>query len=448
MLLLNGTFALSAYYTSWSIYARNFQVPQLPFANLTHINYAFAGVSPSGNIFLTDLWADQQRPDLQRQEPGGLMGNLGALYEFKQEYPALKVGLSIGGWTGSSGFSPAAASNDTRINFAESALQMILNLGLDYIDIDWEYPVIGGPDGQPHSEEDGRNYVLLLQEIKSVFTQAQQDGRWRGRQRPGITLALPCGQFTGRYDYLKEMGELIDFANMMCYDFSGPNSPVSDHHSNLFSRHNGTYSVDLGIQELLDTGFPARKVILGLPLYGRGFEECKNLTRSFSETSDGTWGERGVIDYKSLSLRSTSLTPIVTCKPLIEIATSGTYCLDSKLNRVLVYDSVTAVQKKVQYVKKMGLAGVMFWEASADIYSNSRDGLIAAARSAFSPWTMDKCPNNLCYPNSEFANINSLQNCTSKSGSNIEDFVIKPIAPVNIENVKKAVPFGSTIHKQ
>ena len=134
-MLLNGTLILSAYYTSWSIYGRNFQVPQRPFKNLTHVNYAFAGVESSGNVYLTDLWADIQRPDTQRHVGAdGLSGNLGALYEYKQENPNLKVGLSIGGWQGSAGFSTAASSNQTRSTFAKSALNLILNLGLDYID--------------------------------------------------------------------------------------------------------------------------------------------------------------------------------------------------------------------------------------------------------------------------------------------------------------------------
>jgi chitinase len=253
-------------------------------------------------------------------------------------------------------------------------------------------------------------------------------------------LALPCGQFVGRYDYLKEMGELVDFANMMCYDFTGPKSPVSDHHSNLFSRHVGNYSADAGIKELLATGFPARKTILGIPIYGRGFDGCQNLTKTFAGPSVGTWGEPGVIDYKSLNLRNG------TCTPLIEIVTNGTFCHDSKFNRILVYDSATAVQRKVKYVKQLGLAGVMFWESSADIYTDPRDGLIAAARASLAPFTLDRQPANLCYPNSTYANINSLQNCTLKTAPNVGEFVAKPVAPVDLERVARAVPFGSRIH--
>lgn len=441
LMLINGTFIISAYYTSWSIYARHFEVSQLPFRNLSHVNYAFAGVNSSGYVYLTDLWADVQRPVVQRQEQGGLFGNLGALYEYKQENPGLKVGLSIGGWGGSAGFSSAAATEQNRNTFAQTALNLLLNLGLDYIDLDWEYPVAGGPDGQVHDSQDGRNYVLLLQTIRAVFTEAVQDERWRGSQPPGISLALPCGQFVGRYDYLKEMGQIVDYANMMCYDFSGPNSKYSDHHSNLYSRHPGNYSADAGIKELLATGFPSRKVIFGIPIYGRGFDGCAGLTKTFTKPTNGTWGDPGVIDYKSLNLRQG------TCKPLIEIKTNGTYCFDSTNNRVMVYDSVTAVQKKIQYVKKYNLAGVMFWEASADIYSDPRDGLIAAAKASLKPFTLDRISNNLCYPNSTYANVNSLENCTIKVGPNLGGFVPMPLAPVDLKSVGRAVPFGPQIHR-
>ena len=444
-MILNGTLIISAYFTSWSIYGRNFQVSQLPFDNLTHVNYAFAGVESNGNVYLTDLWADIQRPDTQRHVgPGGLSGNLGALYEYKQEHPGLKVGLSIGGWGGSSGFSSAAATNQSRLNFAITALNLILNLGLDYMDLDWEYPVSGGPDGQLHTVDDGRNYVLLLQEIRTEFNRAIKDGRWLGSQPPGISLALPCGHFVGRYDYLNEMGQIVDFANMMCYDFSGPTSKVGDHHSNLLSRHVGSYSADAGIKELLSTGFPARKTILGIPIFGRGFENCSNLTAFFKGSPPGTWGEPGVIDYKSLNLRENA----TFCKPLIELKTVGAYCHNSQLNRLLVYDSVTAVQKKVEYVKKYELAGVMFWEASADIYNDPRDGLIAAAKAAIYPFTLDRIANNLCYPNSTYYNMNSLQNCTTKSGPGWKDLVPLHLSPVNIDNVRRAVPFGSRIHRK
>ena len=443
MLLLNGTLVIAAYYASWSIYSRNYEASQLPFKNLTHINYAFASVQSDGQVFLTDLWADTQRPVVRRQALGGLFGNLGALYEFKQEHPGLKIGLSIGGWGGSGGFSAAVSTNQTRSTFVKTALNYILDLGLDYIDLDWEYPVSGGPEDQMHNIEDGRNYVLLLQDFRDAFAEAVRTGKWLGTHPPGISLALPCGQFSGRYDYMLEMGQLVDLVNVMCYDFSGPFSTISDHHSNLYSRNSKGYSADAGIRELLETGFPARKIVLGIPIYGRGFEGCSNLLSKFTKPSTGTWGDLGVIDYKDLNLRSHN------CSPLIELVTNGTYCHDKQLNRIIVYDSVTAVQKKIQYVKNLGLAGVMFWEPSADIYNDQKDNLISAANSAIFPFKLDSTRNNLCYPNSIYSNINSSQNCTYKAGPfPSTNYRRNCLAPVNIEAALKAVPFGARIHRK
>ena len=159
--------------------------------------------------------------------------------------------------------------------------------------------------------------------------------------------------------------------------------------------------------------------------------------------SVGTWDDPGIIDYKALNLRQG------TCTPLIEVKTWGTYCHDSKSDQIIVYDSVTVIREKVKYVKEMNLAGVMFWEASADIYADPRDGLISAAKAAMFPFTLDRIRNNLCYPSSPYANINYLQNCTIKSGGPVPDvFAPGPVGEVNEDNVRKSVPFGSRIHQK
>ncbi|MBA19872.1 MAG: chitinase, partial [Planctomycetes bacterium] len=73
-----------AYYTAWSIYARNFFVTDIQAEKVTHINYAFANISSGGELVLGDRWAD-----IEKTYPGDpwddpLRGNFNALLNLKQ----------------------------------------------------------------------------------------------------------------------------------------------------------------------------------------------------------------------------------------------------------------------------------------------------------------------------------------------------------------------------
>ena len=94
------------YFCQWGIYARNYQVSDIP-EHITDIVYAFWDIESNGRILTKDTWADFERP------VSGVTGNFKAFQELKKKRP-INLSLSIGGWTYSKYVSPAIATEENR----------------------------------------------------------------------------------------------------------------------------------------------------------------------------------------------------------------------------------------------------------------------------------------------------------------------------------------------
>ncbi len=155
------------YYSSWSIYDLGYMVTDIPVDEVTHINYAFINISDEGECILGDEWADTQFPYPGDNEDEALLGNFKQFGLLKAAHPQLKVLLSIGGWSWSGKFSDVALNDATREKFASSCVGMMKQYGFDGLDIDWEYPVGGGLEGNSNRPEDKQNFTLLLAELRN-----------------------------------------------------------------------------------------------------------------------------------------------------------------------------------------------------------------------------------------------------------------------------------------
>ncbi|KAJ1502736.1 hypothetical protein HMI56_002533, partial [Coelomomyces lativittatus] len=123
-------------------------------SRLTHVLYAFAYPSESGNVTLFKTVDGNYREKtalsdaMEGDYPGDgcycngtcLKGFFHQLIYLKRKYPHLRTILSIGGWTFSENFAKIFADPVKSTLFVESATRLMLTYGFDGIDIDWEFP--------------------------------------------------------------------------------------------------------------------------------------------------------------------------------------------------------------------------------------------------------------------------------------------------------------------
>ncbi|KAF7724702.1 hypothetical protein EC973_000810 [Apophysomyces ossiformis] len=386
---------IAGYFTNWSIYARNYNVIDLAASahQLTHILYAFARCEPDGSVVLGDVWADKdkhfppeqtinQQADSWNEQGNNLYGNFKQLYLLKQRHRHLKVSLSIGGWTWSTNFAEVASDPAKRAKFVETAVQHVADLGLDGIDIDWEFP---------KDDREAFFYVHLVYEVRIALDKYQQRLQQTNQPRLLLTVAVPCGPSHYKTLRLREMEPYIDLFYLMAYDFAGSWDAHAGHQSAL---HGEGLHVHQAVQHYMQS-VPPHKLVLGLPAYGRGFSNTDGPGRPYNGMPEGSW-EKGMYDYKAL--------PRPGAVEHHDWQKMAAWSYDPSLREMVTYDSPPIVQAKCDYIKQMQLGGAMFWELSGDAPAGHPRSLLQTVHQALGN-QHDTIPNHLEYPQSQFDNM-------------------------------------------
>jgi len=375
------------YYPAWGIYDRDFEIADLPGEKLTHVNYAFANLV-GGQCALGDPWADVERhlPGDPWSGPGSdapYFGNFRQLDLLQERNPGLQTLISVGGWTWSGNFSDAALTAASRAQFATSCADFMETYGFDGIDIDWEYPGGGGLASNTSRPVDTENFTLLLQALRNEL---DSRGALNGRHYL-LTIAAPGGAEKIANIEVEEIHSLLDFINVMTYDFNGSWGPVSNFNAPLYASPGDPTSTpganaDAAIQSYLGRGVPADKLVLGVPFYGRAVQGVANvnggLFQSYSATPMGTWddaasGATGMFDYADIAENYLNQPGIDSYRdtdsgvPWLHAPSSGLF---------LSYDDPTSLTLKKQYALANELGGVMIWEMSADLDDELLNALI------------------------------------------------------------------------
>jgi chitinase len=394
------------YFIEWGIYGRNYKVKDVETSGsaerLTVINYAFGNVAPdgTGNVVckLGDDWADYQTPwtaedSVTGEEvtwPRPILGNFQQLQALKQQYPQLKVLISLGGWSWSKYFSDAALTKQSRERFVSSCIDLFIKGDIpapgwggmggpgaaagvfDGIDVDWEWPGSEGNAGNIIRTQDKQNYKLLLAEFRK---QLHAHGKQTGREYL-LTAFLPASaaKIDAGFDVPDIFG-FLTFGSVQGYDLHGTWESTTNHQSNLYSSPDDPssprYSDDAVVNEYLQRGAPPKEIVLGAPFYSRGWTGVTaandGLYQPAAGAAPGTW-EAGVDDYEVVKDR---------------LAGGFVRHQDSAAGAAWLFDGTTfwtfddppIMAAKAEYARRNRLGGIMFWELSGD----TPDGELIAA---------------------------------------------------------------------
>lgn len=197
--------------------------------------------------------------------------------------------------------------------------------------MDWEHPA---------DTTQGKDYVRLLARLREVLPVP----------RYVLGTCLPAGQWALRNIDISAAQKHLDMINLMAYDFAGPWGSETGHQAQLYgSPTSGSSAVDY----LLMQGVSSRKIILGIPVYGRSFLGSSGPGQRYTCTG----GEDGVFDYRDLPRPGT--------REYHDKQVGASACVGGD-GGFVTYDTPATVRQKAKFVTSSELGGLFYWHICSD----------------------------------------------------------------------------------
>jgi chitinase len=336
---------LLSYYPYWAKWnTPSYTARQIPYEKMTHILHAFLALKANGQggIVVPDGLIEDEL--ISRAHAAGV-----------------KVMISVGGADSiqSAAFSILAANPDYRRAFAHNLHDFMLRYGYDGVDIDWEVP---------NAPQDTVPCIMMMQTLREELPAP----RWL------ISMAIgsdPRGYGTG-FD-VPALAPLLDFINVMTYDFHGPWTNHAGHNSPLFLNH-----ADPGLEGSVETsidlftqlfGVSPQKLNIGTAFYGYEFGTVQNLW-GFCHCETTTLS----VNYGNYIKQRINLQD---WGRFFDADAQAPYLLYQGHGNdpgFITYDDEASTARKVSYaLVTRDLGGAFMWDVSADYDGYSQDLLNA-----------------------------------------------------------------------
>lgn len=280
------------------------------------------------------------------------------LVALKKRYPHLKIMVSMGGWGGCASCSKTFSTAKGRKKYALSVKKVLNEYHLDGIDIDWEYPTIQGYPGHLFTPEDKKHVTDLFRRLRHTL----------GKNK---IISFAAGGFNkylrNAIDWRKVVPE-VNYVNLMTYDLVNGYSKVTGLHTPLYSSPKTPESVDNAVRYLDSLHINMHKIVIGAAFYARVWKNVPNINHGLFQP--GTF--KTMVNYKDFG---SYFKPSKGFVFYWNKASKAPWCYSAKEHLFGTFDNIRSVKLKMDYVKKMGLGGIMFWELTCD---KSNGGLLDA----------------------------------------------------------------------
>jgi chitinase len=325
------------YYPAWET---GVKPADLNYRLFTHLCHAFVGCDLQGKLQIE--------------------GNMPSVELTTRAHAAgVKVLLSLGGANSGKVLNAMSGNQKAADAFVEAVTGMMLQYHYDGIDMDWE---------SPESATDKAHLTAMVRQFRQRFAKQMPQAL--------ITMAMPASDWFGKWIDSQGLLPLVDFINVMTYDFHGPWSAIAGPNAALYQASSDTAHSSFSVVQSMDywtrqKGWPKSKLIVGIPCYGRGFV----ASRWYSPVKGKS--NFGEVPFKNIATMLTQ-----GWVRHWDTETGVPYLNDPKKTELLGYEDQQSAKLKGDWIKKQGMRGIFFWEITEDLV-NRDHVIVRTTRDAF-----------------------------------------------------------------
>ncbi|TVX93578.1 glycoside hydrolase family 18 protein [Paenibacillus agilis] len=323
---------------------------QLDYVDIAYIS--FANIDKNEIYFSKDKNADEEIKN--------------TIKRLKQEHQKTRFVLGVGGYA-VDGFSDASL-DENRGEFTDNIINMVKELGLDGVEIDWEYPAYDAWNTQKARDIDTVNFTSLMKELREKLDKLPKKNK-------NYLLSFAAGTQEWYFTNVevKKVEPYVDYINVMSYDLTGEWSDTTAYNANLYVDSKGiaTNSVDEIMNRYLSRQIDSKKILMGIPAYSYGW---KNVHRDKEKQLQGLYTVGYPIDIDKFDISYKSLVSTFMDKQgykrYYDDKAKAAYLYNGDI--FITYEDKQALEAKVKYIKEKNLGGAMVWEYSHD----TKDGIM------------------------------------------------------------------------